>query len=213
MPNFAKGRGVTVRVANVMTAAKTVTAVTKANPGVASSAAHGLVNGAVGYFNNVTGMVQLEGQAAIVANQATGTFELRGLNTTSYSDFSGSCQFVPVSTWHVLSEVDQYSVGGGEASELDTTCLVDVIARNENGLLAAQNVTLNVKSYTAPSAGMQAIIDAAKAGVSLVFDITLADGAKRVFYGEPSMPGESLGVNALGTGSLTVRVKGFVVAA
>lgn len=210
---FTKGRGVTVRVANVMAAAKTVSAVTKANPGVATSSAHALANGAIGFFSNVSGMVQLEGQAAIVANQATNTFELKGLNTSSYSDFSGSCSFTPVSSWHVLSECDQYSTGGGEAAELDTTCLIDVVARSENGNLAAQNVTLNIKTTTVPSAGMQAIIDAAKAGASLVFSIVLADGALRVFYGEPSMPGESLGVNAVGTGSLTVRVKGFVVAA
>ncbi|MGH7785089.1 MAG: hypothetical protein ACREO5_14775, partial [Candidatus Binatia bacterium] len=62
----------------------TVTAITLANPGVASATAHGLSNGAVVKFSVSAGMVQLDGQAARVANVAADTFELEGLDTSSY---------------------------------------------------------------------------------------------------------------------------------
>ena len=53
-----KGRGVRVEIAATYAAAKTVTALTLANPGVATSAAHGLANDTVGYWTITSGMAQ-----------------------------------------------------------------------------------------------------------------------------------------------------------
>lgn len=63
-----KGRGVRVEIAATYSAAKVVTAVTLANPGVATSAAHAMANDTVGYWSGVAGMAQLEGQATRVKN-------------------------------------------------------------------------------------------------------------------------------------------------
>ena len=60
------GRNVRIEVSKTEVAAKTVTAVSLANPGIATSTAHGLLDGSVGYFTGVTGMSQLDGQAARV---------------------------------------------------------------------------------------------------------------------------------------------------
>ena len=92
------GRGVRVEIGITESAPKTVTAISLANPGVATSAAHGLANKSVGYFNAVSGMVQLEGQASRVANQAANTFELEDIATTTYPAFTAGT-FVPVASW------------------------------------------------------------------------------------------------------------------
>lgn len=93
-----RGRGVRVEIAATYGTAKTVTAVTQASPGVATSSAHGMANDTVGYFSSVGGMVQLEDQACRVKNQTANTFDLQGLNTTGYTAFT-SGTFTPVATW------------------------------------------------------------------------------------------------------------------
>jgi hypothetical protein len=208
---FLKGRGVRVEVALTYGTSKSVTALTAANPGVATSTAHAMTNGTVGYFSGVTtGMVQLEGQAARAYNIAANTFELQGLNTTNYTAWSGTANFIPVATWGTLAECDSYDLGGGAADKIDVTCLLDTIRQEENGNLAAQSVTLNIKATDVASAAMAFLEAQAQAGTSVVVRITAPTGAVRVFRGEPSLPSESLSTGAVGTGSLQLSVKGVI---
>jgi Phage tail tube protein, TTP len=205
-----KGRGVRVEIAATYAAAKVVTAVTLASPGVATSTAHGLANDTVGYWSGVTGMAQLEGQATRVKNQATNSFELQGLNTTNYSAFTGG-NFIPVATWSTLSEATSYSIGGGAAEKLDVTRLIDVTKQEEQGLLPVANVTMNVIAQDTPSAAMLLLESAVQSQGAVVVRITLPNGAVRVFRAEPSLPGEDVQSGQVGTGSLDMAVKGFVL--
>lgn len=210
MATFIKGRNIKVEIAKTTGAAITVTAVTQASPGVATAAAHGQTDGTVGYMDQISGMVQLEGQAVRVDAPTVNNFNLQGLNTTNYSAFTAG-KFNPVTAWETLSECDQYDIGGGAADKLDVTCLIDVVKQEENGLLPTQSVTLNIKATESPSNAMALIEAAAQAGNALLFRITLQSGAVRVFRGEPSLPGESVQSGAVGTGSLSVTVKGYVL--
>lgn len=205
-----KGLGVTVEIAATYATAKTVTAVTKANPGVATSTSHGMANDTVGYWSGVTGMAQLEGQATRVKNQATNSFDLQGLNTTNYSTFTAGT-FVPVATWVTLSEARSYSIGGGASEKLDVTRLIDITKQEEQGLLPVGNVTIEVLAQDTPSAAMLLLESAVQTQGAVVVRITLANGAVRVFRGEPSLPGEDVAQGQIGTGSLDFAVKGFVM--
>lgn len=70
-----------------------ITGVTKANPGVITSASHGLSNGDEVIINAVVGMTQLNSRNFVVANVTTNTFTLKDvfgvtdLNTTSYTTY------------------------------------------------------------------------------------------------------------------------------
>lgn len=207
----ALGRNVRLEIATAFGTAKNVTAVTLASPGVATSTGHAMTNGTVGFWTVADGMVQLNGQATRVYNQATNTFELQGLATTSFNAFSGTQTFTPVTTWGVLSETIGYSFGGGTIPKLDDTKLSDVILQEVNGLLPADSVQIDLLSQTFNSAVMQLIEDAAIAGSYQVYRITLSDGSVRVFRGSPGRPGESLQRGQLATGSFQVSVKGFVL--
>lgn len=211
MSEIVKGRGIKVELAATLAAAKVVSAVTKANPGVATSTAHGMPNGTVGFLTSLEGMVQLEGQACRVAATAANTFELQGLNTTNFSDFSGASDFIAAATWVTLAEATSYVIGGGDPEKLNTTTLIDVIKQEENGLLAAQTLQLNTLAKTTPSAAMAIVEAAAQAGSKLLWRITLQDGCVRICYGEPSPPGENVQQGQVGTGSLSVTVKGFIL--
>jgi len=205
-----KGRNIKVEIAATYAAAKTVTAITLANPGVATSAAHGMANDTVGYFSAVGGMAQLEDQACRVKNQATNTFELQGLNTTNYSAFTSGA-FTPAATWATLAEATSYDIGGGAADKLDVTTLLDIVKKEEQGLLPVSNVSMNVIAQDTPSTAMQLLESAVQTQGAVLVRITLPNGAVRVFRAEPSLPGESVQQGAVGTGSLDMAVKGFVL--
>jgi hypothetical protein len=205
------GRGVRIEVADTFAAAKTISAITLANPGVATSTAHGLADASVGYLSGITGMVQLEGMAIRVNNPLTNTFELEAVDTTLFPAFSGTCQFTPVSTWQTVGIATGYGIGGGEADKLDNTTLLDDIKQELNGYLAAQSVSINVNAETFNSASMTKIEGAARTNTALLFRVTLKDGSVRVFRGEPSLPGEDVQRGQIGTGAFSVTVKGFVV--
>ena len=205
-----KGRGVRVEIAATYGTAKTVTAVTQASPGVATSSAHGMANDTVGYFSSVGGMVQLEDQACRVKNQTANTFDLQGLNTTGYTAFT-SGSFTPVATWATLGEATSYSLGGGASEKLDVTTLLDIVKKEELGLLPVQSVTMNVIAQDTPSAAQQLLDTAVQTQGKVTVRITLGNGAVRIFRGEPSTPGEDVQQGAVGTGSLDFAVKGFAL--
>ena len=69
---------------------KVITAITRANPAVVTSASHGFSNGDHVWINSVVGMTRLNGRRFVVANQTTNTFELTGENSTSYDAYASS---------------------------------------------------------------------------------------------------------------------------
>lgn len=204
------GRGVRVEIGSTEGAAKTVSAVTLANPGVATSTAHGLANKSVGYFSGVSGMVNLEGQAVRLANQATNTFELEDIDTTTYPAFTGTCSFIPITAWQTLAKATSISEGGGAADPIDVSTLLDTIRQQRNGLLAAQTVTINLLAESLASTAMQLIRRGARVSSKFVFRVTWSNGDVAIFRGEPSLPGRDVQQGQAGTGSLTVNVIGFI---
>jgi Phage tail tube protein, TTP len=211
MSNNVKGRGVRVEFgATYSLTPIVITAVTNANPGVATATAHGLVDADCGYWDGVTGMEQLNGQAIRVNAPTANTFELQGLNTTSMPVFNTG-NFYKVLSWMTFAESTSYSIGGGGANKLDASRLIDVIAQEENGLLAAQTLGFNMLAQTIPTACLQLIESSAQQTKKIYCRITHPDGAVRIAYGEPSFPGEDVQQGALGTGSLTMAVKGFIL--
>ena len=77
----------------ILEANKTITAITKANPGVVTSASHGFANGDTVVISGVVGMTQVNGKRFKVASVATNTFALQdvdgnNVNTTSYTTYT-----------------------------------------------------------------------------------------------------------------------------
>ena len=69
-------------------AAKTITAITAANPAVVTSTSHGFSNGNDVWIAGVVGMTRLNGRRFTVASSTTNTFELTGEDSTSYDAYS-----------------------------------------------------------------------------------------------------------------------------
>jgi Flp pilus assembly protein TadG len=113
--------------------AKTISGATKANPVVITASSHGFSNGDRVYISGVSGMTQLNGKVYTVANKATNTFQLSGVNGTNYSTFSSSgsprvtecqvsdCTIVVTANGHGLSNgAVSYITGVGGMTSLNS---------------------------------------------------------------------------------------------
>lgn len=137
----------------ILEAAKTITAITKANPGVVTSAAHGYLNGDEVVLSGIVGMTQLNGRHVKVANKAANTFEITDLqgnniNTTSYTTYSsaGSAKKVYTLT-SIYLEADLPDVTFAQSADiLEMTHLTT--GRQRVGRLTATTFDTNLSAGT-----------------------------------------------------------------
>jgi len=96
--------------------AKTITAITKANPGVLTSNSHGFSNGDEIFIDSVGGMTELNGRNYRVANSTTNTFSLvdlfgNAINSTSFTTFtSGGTATEIYETASPYAEADLFDI-------------------------------------------------------------------------------------------------------
>ena len=114
---------VAVAVQTALAAPKTITGITKANPAVATSATHGFTNGSF-VLLKINGMRQLDYRVVRVANQAAGTFELEGVDSTTFDTFtSGTAELITFGAQ--ASTFQEVSASGGEASSIEISTIHD----------------------------------------------------------------------------------------
>ena len=171
---------VQIAVQSALGANKTITGITKANPAVVTSTAHGLSNGAYVTLS-VQGMWQLDQVVARVANVAANTFELEGIDATSYDNFtSGTANEVTFGT--TLSSVSDINVSGGDFQMIDVTTIHDNVKKEVPG--SASPVSISMTANWDPSdAGLVALKSASDARAQRAIRFTFSDSAKWVFNG------------------------------
>jgi hypothetical protein len=204
------GRNCKVEVALTFDSPLAVSAVTTANPGVATSTGHTLENGEVGYFSVAAGMIELNEQPFMVSAQATNVFTLAGLDTTLYSAYTAG-NAIMAATWGLLDESAGYTVGGGAADQLDDSRLHLGKRRNIAGLNAAEDITVNLRTPEVEGAALAFITRAARNGTAVLVKITKGSRVVRVAYGVPSTYGEQVDVGGLGTGSFNLICPAYVL--
>lgn len=103
-------------------AAKNITGATKANPVVITSAGHGFSNGDRVYIKSAGGMTQINNKQFTVAGVTSTTFQLQGINGSSYSTYTSGgtvtkcqmsdCSLVVTANGHGLSNGDNVYISG-----------------------------------------------------------------------------------------------------
>lgn len=204
------GRNVKVEVALTFNSPASPTAVTKANPAVGTLTSHTFADADVGYWTVTAGMVEIDGQAVHIMDTSANTFTMNGLDSTNYSTFTAGTLTTAL-TWGTISEAASYAVGGGAANALDDTRLIDVKTRNVAGLLAPQDITVDVRNGVSAGSAMAFVEAAARNSTSCLFRITQGSTVLRVYYGVPSVPGESLQAGGLASGQFNILGAGWAV--
>ncbi|WP_137279224.1 phage tail protein [Pseudomonas rhizoryzae] len=107
--------GSIIQVANTLSTAKTITAVSNALPAVVTSTAHGLSNGDIVMLTS--GWSKLDNRVARVSGVTTDTFQLEKVDTSNiqiYTPSGGTGSFVKVMTRTEITKVTDFTTSGGE---------------------------------------------------------------------------------------------------
>lgn len=200
-------QGATCKVGSVI-AAKTITAISKANPAVVTSTAHALVDGDVVKFASVAGMTEINTLIAVVRVLTANTFEAVGINSTNFSTYTsaGTATGVEakVDNWISWNGMD------GQASDIDVTDLDSLAKEWRSGLVDNGQITLNTQ-VSDTSEGQQALRASQKAaGPSSRMLITFKNGKTRTFQMYCKQAPESGGVDQIIAGSFTCKISGEV---
>ncbi len=180
MAVITKWSNVAVSVQSALAATKTITAITKASPGVVSSTAHGYSNGDY-VLLSVQGMYQLNYRVMRVSAVATDSFSLEGEDTTNYATFvSGTAQKITFGT--TLATLTNINASGGDFDFVDTTTIHDSIKTQIPGL--GNPSTYNFESFWDPSdAGLVALKSASDAQAQRAILFSFSNSQKFVFNG------------------------------
>lgn len=178
--NISTWSNVAVAVQSALGANKTITAISKANPGVVSSTSHGLANGAY-VLLTVQGMHQVDGRIFRVANQTTNAFDLEGENTTGYDTFvSGVAQEITFGT--ALSTLTGVTVSGGEWEFDDTTTIHDS-QRSQIPTVASPMLFSMESVWDIADAALVALEEASRLKATRAVRVTFSNGQKVLFNG------------------------------
>lgn len=201
-----KSQNTLLQVSTAAIAADNITAITAANPGVVTAGTHAIPNGAVVVLDAISGMTQLNGRAAIAANVAAATLELKGVNTTAYTAYT-SGGTVTQQTMTDVGEVTSIAGFDGEAADIDTTHLRSTAKEFLIGLQDFGGVTLSV--WLTTDVG-QAKLRSLKAAASIgTFSITLSDGTVAAFRGlVKSFSFNDITPDGAVSGSVSIKVTG-----
>jgi hypothetical protein len=180
MAVITKWSNVQVAVQSALGAAKTITAVTKASPGVVSSTAHGFVSGEY-VLHTVQGMSQINNRVFRVDNEASGTYELEGEDTTLYDTFvSGTANLITFGT--TMSTVTGLQSSGGDFDFVDTTTIHDTVRTQIPGLPSPATYTLE-NFWDVSDAALIALKQASDTQTTRAIRFTFANGQKVMFAG------------------------------
>ncbi|MDM0041880.1 phage tail protein [Variovorax sp. J22R193] len=130
-------------ISSAFGSALTVSAITNANPGVASSTAHGLSDGDIVLASS--GWTDLNDRPVRVAGSVTNAFNLEGFDTTSTTRFpagAGVGTVKEVTSFVAFSQVTDVQTAGGEQQYFQWVYLEDGLQRQKPTFKNARSMTV-----------------------------------------------------------------------
>ncbi len=185
----------------------TVSAISNANPGVATAAAHGFVDG--DYVEVTSGWSRLTDKVVRVDNATTGAFDLEGIDTTSTSIYppgGGAGSARKISGFTQLAQIVGSTSSGGEQQFLTYQFLESDAEKRIPTFKSAAGITFNIADD--PSLpGYQLAKQANDDRLPRAVRITLSNGAVLLYNAYISLSTiPSLTVNELMTVEVTLSL-------
>lgn len=175
-----KAQGLQLAIATTFGTNVTMSAITNANPAVATlGASHGvLVNDII---EVTSGWKRLDKRVVRVSVVATNDVSLEGINTTSTTDYpagAGTGTVREIATWTTVTQLKRdASVSGGGFETSDATTLDDV--RTQPIPIIAVGTQLQFNPFWDPALPWFSIVrDASRAGILYPYRLTISSGAK-----------------------------------
>lgn len=208
MSNAISAQGSTLQIQTGTGGAKTVTGVTKANPCVVTSAAHGLSVGDRVTFASVGGMTELNGNSYIVEYVTANTFSLFKVDSSNYGTYTSGGTATPV-TYTTIAEVKSFSGFDGQASEIDVTSMQSTAKEFRLGLVDEGGFSFEMNQINSDP-GQAALRASKNAGTIKSYKLTLPNAEVATFTAFAKATPTSGGVDSVVTSSVALRISGAV---
>lgn len=190
MATVTKWSNVAVAMQSALATSVTITAISKASPGVAT-ATNTLANGDY-VLLSIQGMYQLDGKVVRVTAVSGSSFTLEGVDTTTFDTFSsGTAQKITFGT--SITSATSMNASGGDFDFIDTTTIHVNNKTQIPGLGNPVNYSFD-NLWDAADAGQIAMKDASDAQAIRAFKFTFGTGGKiMVFAGYVGFSGAPTG--------------------
>lgn len=192
MATLRKNSGLKVYMQSAIASPVTITAFTNADPGVATSVAHGYSDGDV-ILLEIDGMTELDGRLYVVYAKADDTFQLEdidgasGVDTTNFGTFtSGTAKEVTLGT--SITTAAELTSSGGDPKFLDTTTVHDLNDKQTINGTSPISYSLTMQ-WDPADAAQTAMIAAHETAASRGFKVQWPDGMYMMFYGSVGYAG------------------------
>ncbi|MDP1925771.1 MAG: phage tail tube protein [Thiobacillus sp.] len=184
--------GLQMSMQSAVAAAKTITAITNAAPGVFGCTANGYSNGDL-LLLEIEGMTQLNKRVVEVVSVATDTFQIAGpdgatgMDTTNFGTFtSGTAKKLTMGT--SITGCQGFTSSGGDIKFEDSTTVQDTVDKQIVTGASALSYGLDLQ-WDPANAGQQAMQAAFEVRASKAFRIQWPSGAYVMFYGSVGYSG------------------------
>ena len=179
--NFPEGAA--FYFSSTFASAKTISAVTNADPAVCTSTSHGYSDGDIVLFSS--GWEDATDRCYKVDQIDSNSFELEGLNTTNttfYAASAGTGSTYAVSSWVSIPQVLSVATQGGDAR---FTQVAPLARRNSTQVATGFNPSsLNLTlAYDHSNANYVSMLAVSRALTKVAFKLTLSGGAYMLAYG------------------------------
>lgn len=174
-----KWANVAIAFQSALAATKTITAISKANPGVASSTSHGYSNGDF-VLLSVQGMYQVNNKVVRVAGVASDTFQLEGVDTTNFDTFSSGTA-AKITFGNSITTATSMNASGGTFPFIDVTTIHGNQKAQIPGLPDAMTFTFD-NLWDPADAGQIAMKVASDSQAQRAFKFTIGTGGPLVLF-------------------------------
>jgi len=194
-----------LKIATAQGSPLTITAITKANPAVVT-ATNTFVGGEIIQIDAVGGMVETNGRAYVVAVPTGTNFQLKGVDSTSYTTYVSGGTATP-QTMTTVGNIKDFDIQPDKPAEIDVTNLASTRKEFRIGLAGSWTMT-STMDIDSSDTGQAELTKAQNDGLSRVLTVALSNG--KMFAGV----GYILQFNAKGSpeavvaGTLSVRGTG-----
>lgn len=178
--------GATVAIATAYGSSKSVTAITNANPGVITAAAHGMANGA--FYELKSGWQRINDRIFKAANVATNAVDVTGIDTTDTTKFaagSGTGSLREITAWTQITQILEFTTNGGEQQFANFSFLEEDYERQLPTITAAQSIQIGIADDPT-LAGYIAMKAAGEARAIRALKVTLPNGSVLLYNGTVS---------------------------
>lgn len=169
-----------------------ISAISNANPGVATAAAHGLSDGDILVVSS--GWISLDQRAVRVDDSDTGTFKLEGINTTDTNRFpsgGGAGTAREILTWTPVSQIVTTQSQGGEAEFYNWKYIDDVTGRQRQRRTGTSAKSLQLTLDDDTQLGWHdALLAASQSRATTILRVVLPGGSTLYYSTEVTYDGE-----------------------